>query len=317
MMEDRLEGTQPNPQPEASPLAPGLPPVPAAAPPARRPFSPVVRDESGPDGGGEHGDAPRRKPSIVIVNRDDEEDRDDDGPEGDARTLRGLDEEPRRGRDPQGPGPAREQERSRSSTSDSSRRGSSPWRSSRTPTRMQVGDEVDVFLEKMENQDGLVVLSKQRADFVKVWDRVKEAAEKGEVVEGRLVAEDQGRRRRRPLRRRGLPAGEPDRAAPAAVDRVAHAPDPPVQDHQAEQAPPEHRVSPPARPRGGARIGEGGDPQARSRSVRCATGTSRTSPISAPSSTWAASTACSTSPTSPRAGSSTRRRSSRSATSSR
>jgi len=26
-----------------------------------------------------------------------------------------------------------------------------------------------VFLEKTENQDGLVVLSKQRADFVKVW----------------------------------------------------------------------------------------------------------------------------------------------------
>ena len=58
--------------------------------------------------------------------------------------------------------------------------------------KIQVGDEVDVFLEKMEDQDGLVVLSKQRADFVKVWDRVKEAAEKGEVVEGRLVRKIKG-----------------------------------------------------------------------------------------------------------------------------
>ncbi|MBD3162402.1 MAG: 30S ribosomal protein S1, partial [Candidatus Latescibacteria bacterium] len=57
---------------------------------------------------------------------------------------------------------------------------------------IQVGDEIDVFLEKMEDQDGLVVLSKQRADFVKVWDRVKEAAEKGEVVEGRLVRKIKG-----------------------------------------------------------------------------------------------------------------------------
>jgi small subunit ribosomal protein S1 len=57
---------------------------------------------------------------------------------------------------------------------------------------VKVGDEVDVFLEKMENQDGLVVLSKQRADFVKVWDRVKDAAEKGEVVEGRLVRKIKG-----------------------------------------------------------------------------------------------------------------------------
>jgi len=38
---------------------------------------------------------------------------------------------------------------------------------------VKVGDEIEVFLEKTENQDGLVVLSKQRADFVKVWDRVK------------------------------------------------------------------------------------------------------------------------------------------------
>ncbi len=58
--------------------------------------------------------------------------------------------------------------------------------------QIKVGDEVDVFLEKMENQDGLVVLSKQRADFVKVWDRVKDAAEKGEVVEGRLVRKIKG-----------------------------------------------------------------------------------------------------------------------------
>jgi len=55
-----------------------------------------------------------------------------------------------------------------------------------------VGDEIDVFLEKMENQDGLVVLSKQRADFLKVWDRVREAADKGEIVEGRITRKIKG-----------------------------------------------------------------------------------------------------------------------------
>jgi len=57
---------------------------------------------------------------------------------------------------------------------------------------VKVGDEIEVFLEKTENQDGLVVLSKQRADFVKVWDRVKTAADKGELVEGRLVRKIKG-----------------------------------------------------------------------------------------------------------------------------
>ena len=57
---------------------------------------------------------------------------------------------------------------------------------------IKVGDQVEVFLEKMENQDGLVVLSKQRADFVRVWDRVKAAADAGELVEGKLVRKIKG-----------------------------------------------------------------------------------------------------------------------------
>jgi len=60
------------------------------------------------------------------------------------------------------------------------------------PSSIEVGHVIDVFLEKMENQDGLVVLSKQRADFVRVWDKVKEAHDRGEVVEGRLVRKIKG-----------------------------------------------------------------------------------------------------------------------------
>jgi small subunit ribosomal protein S1 len=47
-----------------------------------------------------------------------------------------------------------------------------------------VHDTFDVFLEKLENQDGLVVLSKERADFLKVWDKVKLAHENGDFVTG-------------------------------------------------------------------------------------------------------------------------------------
>jgi len=60
------------------------------------------------------------------------------------------------------------------------------------PSSIKVGALIDVFLEKMENQDGLVVLSKQRADFVRVWDRVKEAHDGGQVVEGKLVRKIKG-----------------------------------------------------------------------------------------------------------------------------
>ncbi len=52
------------------------------------------------------------------------------------------------------------------------------------PSALSPGDVFDVFLEKIENQDGLVVLSKERADFLKVWDRIKAAHESGDVVHG-------------------------------------------------------------------------------------------------------------------------------------
>jgi small subunit ribosomal protein S1 len=51
---------------------------------------------------------------------------------------------------------------------------------------IQPGDEYDVFLEKLENQDGLVALSKERADFLKVWDRIKVAHENNEIVTGQV-----------------------------------------------------------------------------------------------------------------------------------
>jgi len=60
-----------------------------------------------------------------------------------------------------------------------------------TPT-VRVGDEIEVFLEKMENQDGLVVLSKQRADFLRVWGTIKDAFDEQKVVEGKLARRIQG-----------------------------------------------------------------------------------------------------------------------------
>jgi len=53
------------------------------------------------------------------------------------------------------------------------------------PESVKVGDEVEVFLENIENQDGQIVLSKSKADFMKVWHKIKDAYENNEVVIGR------------------------------------------------------------------------------------------------------------------------------------
>jgi len=57
---------------------------------------------------------------------------------------------------------------------------------------IQVGDKIEVFIEKLENDEGHLVLSKQRADFVRVWEKIHEAFEKGEVVRGTLTRRIKG-----------------------------------------------------------------------------------------------------------------------------
>ena len=58
--------------------------------------------------------------------------------------------------------------------------------------KVQIGDPVDVYLLRKEDQDGLVVLSKEIADQKIVWDKIAEAYEQGEVVEGKIVRRIKG-----------------------------------------------------------------------------------------------------------------------------
>ncbi|MCX7725339.1 MAG: 30S ribosomal protein S1 [Chitinispirillaceae bacterium] len=54
------------------------------------------------------------------------------------------------------------------------------------------GDEIDVFLEQVEDNEGQIILSKSRADFLKVWDKIYEAYEKQLTVEGKLIRRIKG-----------------------------------------------------------------------------------------------------------------------------
>ncbi len=51
---------------------------------------------------------------------------------------------------------------------------------------IETGQEIEVFLESVEDQEGQVVLSKQKADFMRVWDHIKDAHDTGNTVQGRL-----------------------------------------------------------------------------------------------------------------------------------
>ncbi len=50
--------------------------------------------------------------------------------------------------------------------------------------KFKVGDEIEVFLDNLEDKDGQVILSHKKADFMRVWEKISKYSETGEVVSG-------------------------------------------------------------------------------------------------------------------------------------
>jgi small subunit ribosomal protein S1 len=57
---------------------------------------------------------------------------------------------------------------------------------------VKVGDKVDVLVESRENDTGMVVLSKEKADKMRIWDEISAACERDELVEGVIVGRVKG-----------------------------------------------------------------------------------------------------------------------------
>jgi small subunit ribosomal protein S1 len=58
--------------------------------------------------------------------------------------------------------------------------------------KIKVGDEIEVYLEKLESPMGNLVLSKDKAEILHAWDKISEACENGEPVHGTVIAKVKG-----------------------------------------------------------------------------------------------------------------------------
>ena len=58
--------------------------------------------------------------------------------------------------------------------------------------KAEIGDEIEVFLESVEDANGVVVLSKEKAEKLRVWERVGRIYEEGGTVEGVISARIKG-----------------------------------------------------------------------------------------------------------------------------
>ena len=53
---------------------------------------------------------------------------------------------------------------------------------------VKVGDEIDVLIEKLEDKEGMVVLSKEKAEFKQNWEKILNIANEGATVSGKVKA---------------------------------------------------------------------------------------------------------------------------------
>jgi small subunit ribosomal protein S1 len=52
----------------------------------------------------------------------------------------------------------------------------------------KVGDEVDVVLVRKENKEGRIILSKEKAARVKLWDKIEETFRKQDTIRGKIIS---------------------------------------------------------------------------------------------------------------------------------
>src|SRR3989338_10909987 len=60
------------------------------------------------------------------------------------------------------------------------------------PDAVKVGDELDVYLESKEDENGMVVLSKEKAERAVGWDMVVSRYGEGDILDGRVTRKIKG-----------------------------------------------------------------------------------------------------------------------------
>lgn len=58
--------------------------------------------------------------------------------------------------------------------------------------QVKVGEQVEVLIDRIENENGMIALSKDKADMMRAWTDISKAAENEEIIEGTVIAKVKG-----------------------------------------------------------------------------------------------------------------------------
>ena len=56
----------------------------------------------------------------------------------------------------------------------------------------RVGDQVDVLLERREDDEGIIILSKEKAAKIRIWDEIRDIYEKDGTIQGKIISRVKG-----------------------------------------------------------------------------------------------------------------------------
>ena len=133
---------------------------------------------------------------------------------------------------------------------------------------VQPGDLVDVLLEKTEDKDGYVVLSREKAEKMKIWDDVEKAYADRKVVIGRVIERIKGGLAVDIGVRAFLPGSQVDVRPVRNLDAL-RGPGTADAGHQGQQEARQHRLVAQGAARRGERREEEADAQRRWPRARC------------------------------------------------
>ena len=68
----------------------------------------------------------------------------------------------------------------------------SQFRSKDGEISVKTGDRIDVLVERKEIEEGVLLLSKEKADKLKAWSQATEACREGEIVDGQVISKVKG-----------------------------------------------------------------------------------------------------------------------------
>ncbi|ACF46807.1 MAG: 30S ribosomal protein S1 [Prosthecochloris sp.] len=57
----------------------------------------------------------------------------------------------------------------------------------RDEDELKVGDEVEVYLENIEDKMGQLILSKRKADVLRIWDKIYDSIENDTIINGKII----------------------------------------------------------------------------------------------------------------------------------